>query len=168
MWFLLKAILRNSLIISTVLFALLLTYVNYHPQTYAQTNVKTFKFLNIFINLTKDGNVQQFASSQKTISGTDAQLRTAFAALVKQQNYQNKNVVSTTFIGDDNKTQEVYGKGKATPAVFDHWFNTMLTPKMVAGKIIATKTTKVWITICSGEPAKCATTHGTLTQPQVQ
>jgi hypothetical protein len=103
--------------------------MNYHPQTYAQTNVKTFKFLNIFINLTKDGNVQQFAS-QKTISGTDAQLRTAFAALVKQQNYQNKNVVSTTFIGDDNKTQEVYGKGKATPAVFDHWFNTMLTPKL--------------------------------------
>jgi hypothetical protein len=95
-------------------------------------------------------------------------LRTAFAALVKQQNYQNKNVVSTTFIGDDNKTQEVYGKGQATPAVFDHRFNTMLTPKVVAGKIIATKTTKVWIIICSGEPAKCATIHGTLTQPLVQ
>src|ERR687886_1620599 len=94
---LLKTILRNSLIISTVLFALFLTYVNFHHDTYAQTNVnqtevRSFKFLSIFINLTKDGSVQQFASSQKTINGTDAQLRAAFAKLVEEQNYQNKNV----------------------------------------------------------------------------
>jgi len=98
--------------------------VNFHSDTYAltnvnQTNVKSFKFLTIFINLTNDGSVQQFGSSQKTINGTDAQLRTAFAALVKDQNYQNKNVVSTTFLGDDNKTQDVYGKGQATPLVFE-------------------------------------------------
>jgi hypothetical protein len=50
-------------------------------------------------------------------------LRADFAKLVKEQNYQNKNVVSTTFLGDNNKTQEVYGKGQATPAVFDKWFH---------------------------------------------
>lgn len=144
--------------------------MNFHSETYAQTNanqtnVKSFKFLSIYINLTKDGNVQQFASSQKTINGTDAQLKTAFAKLVKEQNYQNKNVVSTTFVNDDNKTQEVYGKGQATPAVYDKWFNTMLTPKH---GINASKSVRVWITICSENPSKCWTTHTTLVQPQVQ
>jgi hypothetical protein len=163
-----KTILKKSLIISTVLCTLFLTNVNFHSETYAQTNlnqtnVKSFKFLTISINLTKDGSVQQFGSSQKTINGTDAQLRTAFAALVKEQNYQNKNIVSTTFVSDDNKTQEVYGKGQATPAVFDKWFNTMLTAKH--GINPAAKTVKVWITICSVD--KCWTTHTTLQQPQV-
>lgn len=139
--------------------------MNFRPETYAQTNlnqttVKSFKFLTIFINLTKDGNVQQFASSQKTINGTDAQLRTAFAALVKEQNYQNKNVVSTTFLGDDNKTQEVYGKGQATPAVFGKWFNTMLTAKPIVAKVMAERNVKVWITICTVD--KCYTTHSTI------
>jgi hypothetical protein len=176
---LLKTILRNSLIISTVLFTLFLTNVNSRSETYAQTNVnqtnvnqtnvnqtnvnqtnvKSFKFLTVFINLTKDGSVQQFDSSQKTITGTDAQLKTAFAALVKQQNYQNKNVVSTTFINDDNKTQEVYSKGQATPAVFDKWFNTMLT---ATHGITPAKKIRVWITVCSVD--KCGTTHGTLWQ----
>jgi hypothetical protein len=160
----LKTILRNSLIISTVLFTLFLTNVNSRSETYAQTNVnqtnvKSFKFLTVFINLTKDGSVRQFDSSQKTITGTDAQLKTAFAALVKQQNYQNKNVVSTTFINDDNKTQEVYSKGQATPAVFDKWFNTMLT---ATHGITPAKKIRVWITVCSVD--KCGTTHGTLWQ----
>jgi len=145
--------------------------VNSRSETYAQTNVnqtnvnqtnvKSFKFLTIFINLTKDGSVQQFGSSLKTINGTDAQLKTAFAALVKEQNYQNKNVVSTTFINDDNKTQEVYSKGQGTPAVFDKWFNTMLTAThgIKGGE---DKAKRVWITVCSVD--KCATTHGTLWQ----
>lgn len=140
--------------------------MNFHSDTYAQTKIKTFKFITIFINLTKDGSVQQLSSSQKTINGTDAQLRTAFAELVKDQNYQNKNVVSTTFLGDDNKTQEVYGKGQATPAVFDKWFNTMLTAKPVAGTKEVTAAAaagkRVWITIC--DEHKCYTTHSTLSQ----
>ena len=144
--------------------------MNFHHDTYAQTNVnqteaKSFKFLSIFINLTKDGSVQQFASSQKTINGTDAQLRAAFAKLVEEQNYQNKNVVSTTFLGDDNKTQEVYGKGQATPAVYDKWFNTTLTAKPIAGNLIVARAVKVWITICTTE--KCYTTHSTI-QAQAQ
>jgi hypothetical protein len=141
--------------------------MNFHSETYAQANanqtqLKSFKFLSIFINLTKDGSVQQFASSQKTINGTDAQLRADFAKLVKEQNYQNKNVVSTTFLGDDNKTQEVYGKGQATPAVFDKWFNTTLTakPTISGGKLIVARPVKVWITICTTE--KCYTTHSTI------
>jgi hypothetical protein len=141
--------------------------MNFHSETYAQANanqtqVKSFKFLSIFINLTKDGSVQQFASSQKTINGTDAQLRADFAKLVKEQNYQNKNVVSTTFLGDNNKTQEVYGKGQATPAVFDKWFNTTLTakPTISAGKLIVARPVKVWITICTVD--KCYTTHSTI------
>jgi hypothetical protein len=170
----LKTILRNSLIISTVIFTSFLTYANFHHDTSAltnvnQTQVRSYKFITIFINLTKDGNVQQFASSQKTINGTDAQLRTAFAKLVKEQNYQNKNVVSTTFLRDDNKTQEVYGKGHATPAVFDKWFNTTLTAKPIGGKMIAAAAArppvKVWITICTVE--KCYTTHSSI-QPQLQ
>ena len=143
--------------------------MNFHPDTYAQTNanqteVRSFKFLSIFINLTKDGSVQQFASSQKTINGTDAQLRAAFAKLVEEQNYQNKNVVSTTFLGDDNKTQEVYGKGQATPAVYDKWFNTALTAKPIAGKLIVTRPVKVWITICTTD--KCFKTLSTFQAKQ--
>lgn len=144
--------------------------MNFHPDTYAQTKVKTFKFLTIFINLTKDGSVQQFSSSQKTITGTNAQLRTAYAALVKGQ-ILNKNVVATTFLGDDNKTQEVYGKGQATPAVFSKNFNTTLTTKAVGGiqegdPAAGPPPQKVWVTICTVD--KCRSTHGTLGPPSVQ
>jgi len=110
--------------------------------------VKTFKFLTIFVNLTKDGSVQQF-SSQKTITGTDAHLRTAYAVLVKGQ-ISNKNVVAKTFLGDDNKTQEVYGKSQATPAVFSKYFNTTLTMKAVVGiqvgdPVAGPPPQKVWV-----------------------
>jgi hypothetical protein len=151
--------------------------VNFHSDTYAltnvnQTNVKSFKFLTIFINLTNEGSVQQFGSSQKTINGTDAQLRTAFAALVKDQNYQNKNVVSTTFLGDDNKTQEVYGKGQATPLVFEKWFNATLTKPALGGFHVASNPAagpqpeKVWIIICTKKG--CTSTHTTLPHTMVQ
>lgn len=143
--------------------------MNFHPYTYAQIKVKTFKFLTIFVNLTKDGSVQQF-SSQKTITGTDAHLRTAYAVLVKGQ-ISNKNVVAKTFLGDDNKTQEVYGKSQATPAVFSKYFNTTLTMKAVVGiqvgdPVAGPPPQKVWVTICTVD--KCRSTHGTLGPPSVQ
>ena len=105
------------------------------------------------------GSVEQFGSSLKTINGIDAQLKTAFGDISKGTELSDENVVSTSFIGDDNKTQEVYGKGQATPVVFDKWFNTMLTAKH---HMLPEKTKRVWVTVC--DVNKCATTHGNLWQ----
>jgi hypothetical protein len=122
-----------------------------------QTDVRSFTFVDIHINLTEDGAVRSFESSSETINGTNEQLREQFAQLMQTRTEEYYNMNSTTFINTEQLTAQVYGRGQATPEVFNEWFEGKLAQQVQ--EAMPTKPPPVvWITVCT--TTTCNSTHG--------
>ncbi|MDQ3903736.1 MAG: hypothetical protein M3247_08870 [Thermoproteota archaeon] len=135
---------------------------NAQPATSSnQTGVnKTVTFVDVHINMTKDGKIKSIASSSQSINGTDEQLREQFANLMQSRAAEYYNLDSITFINSANGTAQTFGRGQATPNVFTKWFEETLaqmsqgaSPSEEAGL----RAQKFWTTVCT--EGACASTH---------